>query len=79
MGSKLSLLEKQARYVLEKYRALETMTPAQFQEIMKRIAVEDEKIKYSQWQRSTGINGKTIVDSVLSLLKIGINRRRRYF
>lgn len=73
------LLETQALYVLKKYDALETMTPAQFQQIMKKIALEDEQIKYSKWQRSNGINGKTIVDSVISLFKLGFNRRgRRY-
>lgn len=73
------LLERQTQYVLDKYKALETMTPAQFQQIMTKVALMDENIKYSQWQRSTGINGKTIVDSVISLLKIGFNRRgRRY-
>lgn len=79
MGAKLGLIEKQARYLMDKYDALETLTPAQFQQIMKKVALMDENIKYSKWQRSNGLNGKSIVDSVVSLLKIGFNRRgRRY-
>lgn len=79
MGAKLGIIEKQARYLMEKYNALETLTPAQFQDIMKRVALADERIKFSKWQRSTGINGKTIVDSIMHLFKLGLNRRgRRY-
>ena len=74
MGAKLHILERQAKYLMVRYNALETMTPAQYQEVMKRVALEDERIRYLKWEQSNGINGKTIVDSIMSLFKLGFKK-----